>query len=280
MEKTISNKVALIVVADTHINSTVGLSPRIVNLDDGGTFHASRTQHWLWDCWTDFIAEAKVVTQDYKRVVIFGGDLTELDTQKRSIQLTTLNKSTILKMVQETIEPLVDIADACYFIRGTSAHTGKSSWSEEETARDTEGAVPEGKGVYSWWHYRGVAGGVRVDVAHHAQMGSTPWTKKNSANNLAARVMWHYTIDRGEKPPNLVLRSHNHCYASSGDNYAARVDYLPCWTTATEYSYRVGYENTVASIGGIIYKCENGYYTRDKVIFEPREDKHLWKLNM
>jgi len=41
--------VIVAVVADTHPNSTVGLCPPEVELDDGGTYHASKAQRWLWE---------------------------------------------------------------------------------------------------------------------------------------------------------------------------------------------------------------------------------------
>jgi hypothetical protein len=275
-----TDKVAVIAVADLHINSTVALCPPIVNLDDGGTYHASRTQRWLHNCWLDFCAEAKVLTEGYRRVVIFDGDLTELDTLKRSIQLTSLNKSTILNMVIDVIAPLVDFADAVYFMRGTAAHTGKSAWSEEAIARDTDGVVPSGNGIYSWWQYRGIAAQVKFDIAHHASMGKKPWTRKNAANNLAAEIMYLYQVDREIKAPDLVLRSHNHTCASSGDNFKTCVNFLPAWTTMTEYGYRVGYENVISDIGGMVYLCENGHFTRNKILFHPKESGRIWKLEM
>jgi hypothetical protein len=275
-----NDKTAIIAVADLHINSTVALSPPVVNLDDGGTYHASRTQHWLWNSWLDFISETKILTDDFRRVLVINGDLTELDTQKRSIQLTTMNKNTILNMVLETIAPLVDIADAVYIIRGTAAHTGKSAWSEEAIAGDIDCAIHSGNGNFSWWHYRGVASGVKLDIAHHAQMGFVPWSRKNAANNLAAKIMWCYQVDRNETAPDLALRSHNHSYASSGDNYRCMVDYLPAWTTLTEYGYRQGYENMLSDIGGIIYFCNNGHYIKQKIFFKPKEARQIWKLSM
>lgn len=262
-----------------HINSSVAVCPPVVNLDEG-SYHHSRVQHWLWTCWLDFIAEAKALTDGYKRVVIFDGDLSELDTLKRSIQLTTLNKATILTLIQETIAPLVDIADACYFIRGTAAHVGKSAWSEEATAKDTDGAIPEGNGKSSWWHYRGIASGVKLDVAHHANMGSVPWSKRNSANNMAAKIMYSYLVEMNQPAPDLALRAHNHTRATSGRNYRCQVDYLPAWTVKTEYAYRVGYENSISDIGGMVYLCENGSFREHEIMFYPKDAKQIWKLTM
>jgi hypothetical protein len=290
------NKTALICVADLHINSTLAVCPPVVSLDDGGTYHASRTQRWLYECFLDFTDQAKALTEGYRNIVVFNGDLSELDTAKRSVQLISLNKATILSLVQETIAPLVDVTNECIFIRGTAAHTGKSSWSEEDTGRDTIGTIPSGtfkrkykvKGktmekidkIYSWWHHRSVVSGVQVDIAHHANMGKKPWTRRNAANNLAAEIMYLYQVDMGVRAPDLALRSHNHTYATSGDNYKCQVDYLPSWTTLTEYGYRIGYENVVSDIGGMVYLFENGTIDRHKIMYPPKDAKRIWKLKI
>lgn len=275
-----NNRIALIAVSDTHINSTKAICPKIVNLDDGGSYYSSRTQHWLLECFLDFIAEAKILTEGYKRIAVFLGDLSELDRKDRGNQIVTPNKSVILKMISEIIAPLVDITDANYFIRGTAAHTGKSSWSEEATAADTDNVIPSPDGAFSWWQYRGLAADVRLDITHHTSMGKKPWARKNAANAAAAEIMWYYQVDRFVKAPQLALRAHVHTYATSGDNFACEVNCMPCWTTKTEYAYRVGYENAISDIGGMIYFCENGQYRSHKILYSPKEEKQIWKLSM
>jgi hypothetical protein len=288
-----NNRIALITVADPHINSTVALCPKVVNKDDGGTYHASRTQRWLLECFLDYIEQAKILTEGYKRVGVFMGDLSELERKDRSNQIISPNKNTILNTIIETIAPLTTITDENIFIRGTAAHTGKSSWSEEHIASDIDNTIPSlkipsefingkeiKKGIFSWWHYRGTAGGVKLDLAHHTSMGKKPWTRRNAANAAAAEIMWYYQVDRFVRAPDLALRAHVHTYATSADNFPCQVDCLPAWTTKTEYAYRIGYENAISDIGGIVYLCENGTFIRKKITYEPREEKRVWKLSM
>ena len=45
------------VVSDLHINSTVGLCPGPVPLDDGGTHQPSKEQRALLRCWNEYWAE-------------------------------------------------------------------------------------------------------------------------------------------------------------------------------------------------------------------------------
>ena len=72
-------KTAVIAVSDTHINSTVALSPRSVNLDDGGTWRSSRQQAALWECWQDYWQQAASIKADQK-IAVLNGDIGELDT--------------------------------------------------------------------------------------------------------------------------------------------------------------------------------------------------------
>ena len=277
-----TEKVALVVTNDQHTNSTVAVCPPVVNLDDGGTYHATRTQRALWDCWRDFWQQANELTKGYRRVGVFNGDLGELDAKKRSTQLVTINKATILSMVIETLEPALDILDAAYFMRGTEAHTGKSAWLEEAVANDIDITIRESKAAASWWQYTGTAApGVRFDIAHHATMGGLPWTCKNAANKLASLTMWYYRVDRDGKAPHVVIRSHNHTCADSFDNYPARAIFTGAWTTKTSHTRRIGLENAISDISGMVILCEGkDEYTVHKIPYEPMKDKKIWALKM
>lgn len=260
----------LISISDLHINSTVALCPPAVNLDDGGTYHYSDGQRWLWKRWLDFVERVRDI--EGRKVLALCGDIGEIDAKDRGLQLVTRNKATVLRMMVEVLDPLLRVCDAYLVMRGTNAHTGKSAWLEEALAGDI-GAIPASDGVFSHWHYRGVCDGVRLDIAHHASMGRLPWTKKNSALNLAARMTWEYMIDAEAKPPHIALRAHNHSFADSYDAHKVRVLYNGCWTLATEYSYRVAYENVLPDIGGYVIKCEDGKATVEKVQFVPDDKK-------
>lgn len=265
-------------MSDLHVNSSVAVCPLTVNLDDGGTYHASRTQQWLWRCINEIAEEARAVPAE-RRLLVLNGDLGELDTKRRSIQLVTQNKATILGMTIDVITPLLGICDAFYVVRGTPAHTGKSCWLETAIGEDI-GAVPDPKtGAASWWHIRSTCDGVRLDIAHHASMGRSWWTKRNAANSLAAKIVIEYMVDMGQPPPHLAFRAHNHTYADSSDNYRTRVVYGGALTTLTEFGYRCGFENSLAEIGGWSAVCEDGKYEIKRLQCEPRRER-LWALSM
>lgn len=272
--------ILLVVVSDTHINSTVSLCPLVVNLDDGGTYHASRTQHWLWDCWLHFWRYAKEKANGRRVIGIINGDLGELDTKRRSNQLISVNKATILSMATETLMPTMDIVDSWVFIRGTPAHEGKGAWLEEDIAKDTSSATRYSESIASWWHLVGKVSGIRVDIAHHASLGGRPYTKPTGAIRLASDTMWHYNVEKKQPVPNIVIRSHNHAFAESGTNFETRAFFTPCWSMMTEFVYRMGHENDRPSIGGLLFECSGEKYDWEYQSYSPREEKRVWKLSL
>lgn len=271
------DKVANIFVSDSHTNSTVGLMPPSVNLDDGGTYRASKSQRWMWRSWLDFNDWAKDLTKGYRRIVHVVGDAGELDTKRRSWQIVTSNPTTVLDMMYRTYEPILDWVDGAMIYRGTPAHVGKSSFLEEKFAEDLDIAIKDDeRDTFSWWHARFTSAGVRFDVAHHARMGGLPWTERNAANKLAAVTMYRY-LEMGQPPPNVIIRADQHRWADSGGNFDdVFAVYLPCWSLKTEFVYRIGQENSVPRIGGAVFLCEDGEYTWRKRIYQPRMT-NLWR---
>ena len=258
-------------------------------LDDGNPIRLNRTQSWLWRSFKEFCQEVASLNAQ-RKILYLGGDLGELDTKRRSVQLFTANKAVIEKMINCTLEPLYEIVDSVIVIRGTPAHEGKGCWIEESFANnldhtirdlreihDTENGKKPGRG--SWYHLRSVIGGVKLDLAHHASMTRSPWGRGNSANLIAKKITWNYMVSMQQPPPNLALRGHNHVVAESS-GFPVKVQYLPAWTTATEYSYRAGYENTPADVGGIVYLLEDGAFNKLEYLFKPTESRQVWAMKI
>lgn len=248
---------ALISLSDTHINSTTALCVPRFNLDDGGTYYASPAQKELYKFFLEFAEDVKRITEGYTRIVVFNGDIGELDSKNRSHQLITRNRATVLRMTVETLNPVIILADAIVVVRGTPAHSGKSSWLEEALARDLEGlTIPFSDEIYSHYHYKQRIGNVRFDIAHHARMGGMRHTAKTYAVRLAQETMDKYR-DRNELPPHVIIRSHQHRRADSGHNWPSFAIYTPSWQLPNEYIYRIGKENDYPDIGGDIFLCTN-----------------------
>jgi len=267
-------KTAIIVSSDQHIGSTVALCPPRVPLDDGGWYYQSPGQRWLWRGWLDFISWARELAQGYKTIAVFNGDLAELDCKRRTNQLVNPNKSTILSMIADTLEPLTTWADSLYFIRGTPAHTGKSGWIED-VAADYTNTVYKTEKIKSHYQVRLDADGVRIDIAHHASMGGMRRTAKNAANQLAHDTMNDYAFELHAPLPHIVVRSHNHRWADSWDNFDTRAVCIPCWSLPTEYIMRMGKYNGTADVGGVVVLCDSGKYEIHKYKLEPMKGR-VW----
>lgn len=271
--------IALLYVSDEHINSKVGLCKPSVQLDEGDSWHASRTQSWLWRCWKDFIAQATTDTQGYERVLVNGGDLGELDAKRRTNQIISPNKATIQRIVLETMEPMLAAVDRTLILRGTPAHEGKGAWLEEWFGNDIK-AIQDPNKLYSWWQWVGKVEEVTCDFAHHAPSPGRRYRRGSNAVVLAGNTVWDYLVNKNADPPALVMRSHNHQRADSGNNHRTHVLYTRAWTTPTEYAYRMGYENERADIGGAVVFCEGDQWRIKEYPFERPEMKRVWAMRM
>lgn len=255
------------IVSDLHVNSTVGLCPRSVNLDDGGTYRPNKTQRWMWNYWLDCWEQTKEFVQGVDvKILLVNGDAVDADHKGRSSQYITKNTSTILKMAVQVLEPGLSLVDKILFIRGTPAHTGKDAEMEEILADDITIAVrDEETGSASWWNYRGMIENMTVDFAHHTSMGTLAWTDKNAANKIAADAIMQYTL-AGQRYPQLIVRSHVHRHADSHDNYPARAVITPAWQSMTGYGAKLN-PNRLSDIGMITFLIDNnGIYNEKKLI--------------
>ena len=277
-------RTVVIVAADLHIGSSIAICPPTIGLDDNGVYHASSEQLEFWLAWLDMWQMIVREYWDWRKLLILNGDLAELDVRRRSNQLMSANKATIKKAIRKVLEPAVAVADGIYVVRGTVAHVGKSSWIEEDIAQELYNSsgkiIPKSLdedgdvGVASFYHLRFKTCEIRFDVAHHATMGSLPWTEKNAGNKIAKIIVDRYN-ERGQPLPHIAIRSHNHRKADSGHNFKVFAVSTPAWTGFSEYVYQIAHENDIADIGSIFFECEDGQFRYDEYAVVPR-DEDIW----
>jgi hypothetical protein len=253
------------IAGDLHINSTVGLCPPTVALDDGGTFHASKAQRWIWRCWLDYWE--RVGKSDSPIYVVLNGDLVE-GLHHRTTQLVTHNEETQLAMALQVLEPVARLADYLFIVRGTEAHTGPSAQWEEHLADDLS-AVRDTVGLTaSWWHLPLEVEGVTFDICHHPQTGSQrPWTLDQAAARQAA-ITWDEYQEMGQKPPDVVIRSHRHVFGRGYRDDTLSV-FCPSWQITTAFGRRLGTGRRVQPIGGLVFQCQDGRYTWSDQRYRP-----------
>ena len=235
---------AIVAIAgDLHVNSTTALCPPAINLDDGGTFRASKIQKWIWKQWLAFweqVAEAKRRT-GYPVLAVLNGELAD-DLNHRSTQLITKNTDDQIRLAVMALYPALEVADHIIVTRGTEAHSGSSATLDEIIARDI-GAIPDthdGIDHHARWLWRGEIDGVRLHVAHHPGMGhARAWTRGGDANRIAAQLFYRYG-ERRLAWPDLAVFGHTHKPVDSYDNHPVRAVVLPSWQLTNAFGHRLG----------------------------------------
>jgi len=268
--------VLLAAVGDLHIGSTVGLCPRHVELDDGGTYEASKSQRFLYECWLDYWQQVKDRKRKHTRVVaLLNGDLCDRNRYSQ-YQLVTINRAVIQRMMLDVLEPVLDIADAIIVVRGTEAHVGGSSEMEEWLAADIDAVGDDHFGTASWWCWEAALEGVNVVAAHHPGTNSgRPWTRGGGANRAAAIVMDNYYGETWQ--PDLAIFNHVHHNEDSFDNHPVRAIFNRSFSLRTAYDHRSGRSLQASVIGGLIAEIKDGALEIDKLPYTlPRRSP--WKL--
>lgn len=243
-------------------------------LDDGGTYKASKGQRWLYGCW-----ESLLETVEQKRqgnlYTILNGDIAEGDVKDRSLQLVTRNTATITRMASDLLEPLNRMSTALFSIRGTAAHGGKSGSFEEQIADDLEAVPCPDTGARSWWSMRWVSEKVRFDIAHKPKggAGGRPYNRHGFIDRLAADAEFEYT-ERGEPLPHLVIRSHVHKYFDSENRFKVRAITTPAFTLSTEYIVSLD-PQSLAHIGAILVYCSAGALEVKPIIYKPAPNRYF-----
>lgn len=267
--------VVLAVVSDLHTNSTIGLTPPTVDLDDGGQYKASKAQRWLWGNWRKFwLTAAEVAKKNNAALVgIVNGDALDGD-HHNTPQIITRNQNDQLLIAAATLAPMLDAVQTWYMIRGTEAHVGHAAAFEEMVARDC-GAVADSDDHHARWHLYLKAGGVTFDIKHHPESGSSrPWTRGNGANRISEIVQQAY-LASGDPPPDVAIRSHRHGFEDSS-RMTRRVYSVitPAWQLPTAFVYRIGAGSPqLPSVGGLLFVCRDGEYQMLPQMYTPARSK-------
>jgi hypothetical protein len=249
------NNLNILVVGDTHINGTTALiSPEAILNEEGGVIPLSHAQVELWNAWIDL--GNSVNEPDVPLYIICMGDMVEVDYKDRSKQLFTREQNLIVENAINTLEPLLEKAERVYWLAGTEAHVGGLAEVEKMVAKNFTNSYCEGD-KFVFQRLRKVIGGYRFDLAHHVNMGGVPWTEKNAANTLAAKLIFEYA-EWGEELPHYAYRGHVHRVSDSGMNYPVRVITTPCWQFPTVFIHRLGQGGRKPHIGGILHKIRDG----------------------
>lgn len=277
-----SQPIVLAVVSDIHAGGTTAVCPPKIILDDGGEYTASKAQGWLWECWNDYCAkvDAARVLHKAKLVWLFNGDAVEGQHHKTT-QIMSGNPNAQAAAWNDVVRVALALKpDHIVITRGTAAHVGESACAEERIAdglrRDKRPIVSDpATGAASLWHWYADIQGVRIDATHHGRIGQREHTRASQIALYAHDVHLSYT-KRGELPPHLAFRGHNHKFADSFDACQPRVVATGAWQLGTGHVHKVA-PDSIADIGGAIAVIHKGAYTVEKVHYQAQRGA-TWQL--
>ena len=268
-----NRRAVVAVVSDVHVGSTLAMvPPEGVRLDDGGTYHPSKHQEWLWKCWEDFWEEVRQAKSKSDLYIIYNGDLFEGD-HHRTTQIISGNPETQDYLASRVFGvPRALKPKAQFVVRGTEAHVGPSGVAEEAFARQYRTTQDEENDTWSWWHFQGEINGVLIDAQHHGKFGRLPWTGPNAVMQQAAHIFME-SARSGLRHPDIAIRSHMHKYGDSYKAQPTRVIQTPAWQLKTAFVHKVA-PNSPPDIGGLIITIKSdGRYGIEEMLYIPEKVK-------
>jgi len=262
------------VISDLHIGSSVAMLPDNAYIYDDVRVEPSDAQKWLKRVWNTVLERAFEIAGNDEIVMVFNGDLIDGD-HHGTYQLVVADQLQQVMMANDILEPVIDRADKVLFTRGTPSHVGREGRYDEMIAKNFDGEKL-GTESHSHWHMKIDVDGVRFDFSHFSTQSGIYRNSGNAINQLAAETTMSYFMN-GEQPPHYTVRSHRHVYKSSGDNFPTEAIQTPAFQLGTSYVLSGRNPNSLADIGMIVFKCNNGKGTKHVLKTKPRTKK-TWTM--
>ena len=279
-----SRPVLVAVTGDQHVNWKLGLCPPKARNEGTGGVLSTRVQAAVWRRWREFwrIVGQRKADLGATLYAIVNGDA--LDINKHDgVELMSRARPDAKQSGVDAFAPMLDVADGVFWIRGTEAHEGPGNEMMEFLADDCAITIPDDApadgGRKSWYWLWAEFGGVTFDVQHHPKTGSRRYHTRAAA---AAREQWEIRtayIERGDKVPDVAIRSHRHYFADSGATYKPRVWCLPPWCLSGAFGSRLGYGADVEPIGGLLFTCQDGEYETEVLRWAVKGRRKPWTIS-
>jgi len=262
----------IVVVSDTHCGCQFALCPPNIKLDGGGTYQLSPLQVHLWGWWQLFWPWAEEVTRGEPYDVVVNGDIIDYQHHGSTTQVSQ-NPADQKRIALEVFRPIVDKCNRFFVVRGTEAHSGKSSHEEETIARELGAEVDEignysrdvldircGSALCNFMHTIGTTGSSQAETGAIMKELTESWVE-------AAR--WR------DEPYDFIIRSHRHRHAGiwvpTAKTYAWSFT-TPAWQGKTPFASRiVGARQQRPQFGGcLIRQGKEDFYVRQRIWHFPR----------
>ena len=281
-------RTVIVISADKHSGSSLGLIRKSFGLHDGGTYNPSPLQKIIWKQYDECLDYVKAQRKISRLIWIENGDPCE-GIHHQTTQLVS-------SRVDEHEEIAADIldysfrkigmtkGDLAYMTAGTEEHGGHGSQSENRISEDLDYFVPqyseaaEKPNRYTWDRLLLKVNGVLLDVAHHGgSAGKRAWTTENGMRSLV-KSFYLQSLEDSTELPRYWVRSHLHQYVYSG-MYSGKHGNIegfvtPSFQMKTGYAYKIA-GHQLSDIGLLVivveedgrtwHKCVMANYRQDKV---------------
>ena len=256
----------ILVFNDTHVGSTVGLWPGAHRVEGGGQYLANKYQLWLRECWDELLAEVQGF--DEPPIVVMNGDAIQ-GTSYRDGELITNKTDIQVDAACALFQPLRDMSERWFQIRGTEWHEGKASEFVEGMAKRLDAVQDPATKQWSWWELYLDVGGPVIHFAHHVGVSSVPWYEATVP--LRDTLMQLAELDRfyGPRAPNvrMVVRSHRHRHIYVLAPPDIHVLVTPAWQLKTAFAHKKA-SGMLPQIGYVIIEWDGTDLTVKPRIFD------------
>lgn len=264
-------------ISDTHGGGTTALLPPNFTTSEGQPIEANRFQAYLWECYVDYCTQVKAFKRQGANIYgVHVGDVLE-NNHHNTVQIVSANPEDHIGIGVEILDRFIPLCDAFAAIRGTPAHAGAVSSLEEQVIREFRSYnidKPEGKG-FTHKILRREVSGVRLNVAHHINGGSTPQARNNSITGAVVKHIYRCG-EFNEPHAHYLMRGHKHQHGDTGFAYPTRGIVLPAWQWPTEYVYKFDPESA-PSIGAVfVLIYANGRHEYKPVIYPFLKDERQY----
>lgn len=260
-------EIAIAVISDLHIGSTVALFPDRYALPDGQILRASTAQKWILGNWNNFWSEFHGIRATRKAIIVNGEFCEGVHHSTPQIVGTA---ELMEEIAVEVMRPHVAKVDELFVVKGSGAHSKPGGFSDEAVARELGAKRCPSFGTRSSYRWRISAGGVMLDCLHHVTGSGAPWTK---GNNLRRAVLEHlYTsMERKERPADLLIRSHVHAYGH-WEQSGCHAYVTPSWKLADEHAHKIA-PGSLLPIGGLFVLINRGRAEVIPRLYSPQTGK-------
>lgn len=225
-------------IADLHVGSTVAVWPKKGVLPEGGQWELNLPQRYLNKAWDWFLSEAK----DLPRIdaVVVNGDVLE-GAKPRDIEVVTQREDYQASAAIDLLEPVREMTERFYMIRGTEFHGGAVDQNVTQVARALNATENKRTKEVTWPEMLyDIGNGDVWHIAHHVGTVRNPMYEFSALWGQLGIVQLNYNTAYGKRAPNItgIVRSHRHRMAHA-DKGRLHVCSVTGWKLADGFTQKV-----------------------------------------